>query len=174
MNKPQPLARTDDVDCLDNATKSNQTAYDQNPRVVVENSPIHGRGVFAQKDLPAFSFIGRYEGPMTDEDGMHVLWLYDEQQDEWVGIDGQNEMRFLNHSDDPNAEWSDLDLYATRWISAGEEITFDYGWDDDDDEGEDENTPDDIDSAGHFEPNHNGSGAIEPTPLDPTNRKDSA
>lgn len=176
MNKPQPLARTDDVDYLDNATKSNQTAYDQNPRVVVENSPIHGRGVFAQKDLPAFSFIGRYEGPMTHEDGMHVLWLYDEQQDEWVGVDGQNEMRFLNHSDDPNAEWSDLDLYATRWISAGEEITFDYGWDDDDDEseGEDENTPDDIDSVSHVEPNSDGSGSIEPTALDPINTKDSA
>ncbi len=169
----QPLARTHDVDCLEDNAETG-TAYDQNPRVVVENSSIHGRGVFAQKDLPAFSFIGRYEGPMTHEDGMHVLWLYDEQQDEWVGIDGQNEMRFLNHSDDPNAEWSDLDLYATRWISAGEEITFDYGWGDDEDDGaEDETTPDDTDSAGHFEPNHDGSGSIEPTRLDSTNRKDS-
>ena len=107
--------------------------YDQNPRVVVKDSPIHGRGVFARQDIPAFSYIGRYEGQMTDEDGMHVLWLYDEDRDDWVGVDGENEMRFLNHSEDPNAEWSDLDLYATRWISAGEEITFDYGWDDEED-----------------------------------------
>lgn len=109
--------------------------YNQNPRVVVKDSPIHGRGVFARQNIPAFSYIGRYEGQVTDEVGMHVLWLYDEERDDWVGVDGENEMRFLNHSEDPNAEWSDLDLFATRWISAGEEITFDYGWDD---EAEDE------------------------------------
>ena len=119
-------------------TLSENKDYNQNPRVLVKDSPIHGRGVFARQDIPAFSFIGRYEGQMTDKDGMHVLWLYDEQRDDWVGVDGENEMRFLNHSEDPNAEWSDLDLYATRWISAGEEITFDYGWGD---EGEDETDP---------------------------------
>lgn len=108
--------------------------YTQNPKVIVKTSPIHGRGVFARVDIPAFTYIGRYEGTTTDEDGMHVLWLYDEALESWVGVDGENEMRFLNHSDDPNAEWSDLDLYATRWIAKGEEITFDYGWGDEEDE----------------------------------------
>lgn len=146
MNKPQSIVDIDDCpdigdDILvrdhqrwDTTVVAEQTDYNQNPRVVVKDSPIHGRGVFARIDIPAFSYIGHYEGQMTDEDGMHVLWLYDEQRDDWVGVDGENEMRFLNHSEDPNAEWSDLDLYATRWISAGEEITFDYGWDDEEDE----------------------------------------
>lgn len=119
-----------DVDPLD-------TRYDQNPKVVVQTSPIHGRGVFARVDIPAFAYIGRYEGPITQRDGMHVLWLYDEDQGHWYGVDGINEMRFLNHAEEPNAEWSDLDLYATEFIPAGAEITFDYGWDEDD-EGEDD------------------------------------
>ena len=108
--------------------------YTNNPKVMVKDSPIHGRGVFARVDIPAFTYIGRYEGTATDEDGMHVLWLYDDTLETWVGIDGDNEMRFLNHSDDPNAEWSDVDLYATRWIAKGEEITFDYGWGDEEDD----------------------------------------
>ena len=107
--------------------------YTSNSKVCVKASSIHGLGVFAQVDIPAFTYIGTYRGPITHEDGMHVLWLYDEALDDWIGIDGENEMRFLNHSSDPNAEWSDVDLYATRWISAGEEITFDYGWDEEDD-----------------------------------------
>lgn len=109
---------------------SEDPRYKQNPKVIIKDSPIHGRGVFARVDIPAFTLIGRYQGEFTDEDGMHVLWLYDEDRAQWVGIDGENEMRFLNHSDDPNAEWSDIDLYATRWIAQGEEITFDYGWED--------------------------------------------
>lgn len=127
--------------------------YTENPKVMVKTSPIHGRGVFARVDIPAFTYIGRYEGSTTDEDGMHVLWLYDEELNAWVGIDGENEMRFLNHSDDPNAEWSDVDLYATRWIAKGEEITFDYGWgDEEEDEPNDEpawdsNVSDELDIA---------------------------
>lgn len=118
---------------------STQTArsYTDNPKVIIKDSPIHGLGVFARVDIPAFGYIGRYEGPSTDIDGMHVLWLYDDETESWYGVDGINEMRFLNHSDTPNAEWSDLDLYATRFIEAGEEITFDYGWGEDEDEDED-------------------------------------
>lgn len=132
MNKAiTSLWSTDENNSVD---ESIDQRYKQNPKVQVKDSPIHGRGVFARVDIPAFTFIGRYEGEITDEDGMHVLWLYDDEQDQWVGIDGDNEMRFLNHASDPNAEWSDIDLYSLRWISAGEEITFDYGWDDEDEE----------------------------------------
>lgn len=60
---------------------------------------------------------------------MHVLWV-DEGNDEeenWVGYDGDNELRFMNHSRQPNGEMDGLDLYARRDIRAGEEITIDYG-----------------------------------------------
>ena len=114
--------------------------YQCNPRVRVDFSPIHGLGLFANVDLPAFTRVGRYEGEITQEDGMHVLWLYDEQTESWYGIDGDNEMRFLNHSDNPNAEWSDVELFTVRWINAGEEITFDYGWGDEESPDLDEET----------------------------------
>lgn len=107
--------------------------YQKNTKVRVDHSPIHGLGLFANIDLPAFTRVGTYEGEWTQEDGMHVLWVYDDEREQWMGIDGDNEMRFLNHSNEPNAEWSGIELFTLRWIHAGEEITFDYGWDDDED-----------------------------------------
>lgn len=103
--------------------------YNSNPLAYVDASPIHGKGLFARVDIPEETFIGTYSGPATDVDGMHVLWLYNEETGEWEGIDGKNEMRFLNHSADPNAEWWDNELYSIRHIARGEEITFHYGED---------------------------------------------
>jgi len=105
--------------------------YDSNPLACVAESPIHGKGLFARIDIPIDTWIGTYEGPATKTDGMHVLWLYDEETGDWEGIDGKNEMRFLNHSPKPNAEWWDNELYSIRDIGKGEEITFHYGedWD---------------------------------------------
>ena len=101
--------------------------YDNNPLAYVAESPIHGKGLFARVDIPVDTLIGRYEGPATRTDGMHVLWLWDEDSKRWEGIDGRNEMRFLNHSAEPNAEWWDDELYAIRDIAADEEITFHSG-----------------------------------------------
>ena len=64
------------------------------------------------------------------EDGPHVLWLEDEPGGSWTGYDGRNEMRFMNHSREPNAEMDGLNCYALSDIRPGEEITIDYGWDD--------------------------------------------
>jgi len=103
--------------------------YDHNPLAYVAKSAIHGRGLFARVDIPVESHIGTYQGPTTLKDGMHVLWLYNEDTERWEGINGTNEMRFLNHSADPNAEWWDNELYAIRDITRHEEITFHYGED---------------------------------------------
>ncbi len=102
--------------------------YDRNPLAYVSDSPIHGRGLFARDTIQEGELVGTYQGRATDEDGMHVLWLVDEHSGEWEGIDGQNEMRFLNHSDEPNADFWNADLYALRTIHKDEEITFDYKW----------------------------------------------
>lgn len=104
--------------------------YDNNPLAYVEESDIHGRGLFARCDIDRDEYIGTYEGPATQSDGMHVLWLWNEETERWEGINGTNEMRFLNHSPKPNADWWGDELYAIRKIKADEEITFDYGWDD--------------------------------------------
>jgi hypothetical protein len=106
--------------------------FDDNPLAYVADSDIHGRGLFARRRIEKGEYIGTYLGPDTEIDGMHVLWLWNEDTGAWEGIDGENEMRFLNHSPRPNADWWGDELYALRDIESGEEITFDYGWDEDD------------------------------------------
>ena len=104
--------------------------YDTNPLAVVSESPIHGRGLFARTDIEIDALIGEYLGKPSQANGMHVLWIWNEQSDNWEGVDGDNELRFLNHSNKPNAEFYGTELYALRNISAGEELTFDYQWND--------------------------------------------
>lgn len=104
--------------------------YSKNGRVYVARSPIHGKGLFAARDLAGGELIGVYDGPRVEDDGAHVLWVEDEPGGDWVGYDGQNEMRYMNHSLQPNAEMDGLYCYALEDIRPGAEITIDYGWDD--------------------------------------------
>lgn len=100
-------------------------------RVEVRRSGIHGRGCFARKRLRRFAHIGTFEGVRTKENGTYVLWVVgDDGRD--VGIRGRNELRYVNHSRDANAEFDGAELYAVRNIQPGHEITLDYGetWDD--------------------------------------------
>lgn len=105
------------------------TQYDHNPLAYVADSSIHGHGLFARKTIAKNEHIGTYDGKPTQDDGMHVLWLLDEESNQWEGIDGHNEMRFLNHSEQPNADFWNDELYALKSIKKDEEITFDYQWD---------------------------------------------
>lgn len=114
--------------------KSKKKIYDNNPLAYVAPSGIHGRGLFARKAIPKGEYIGVYEGKPSKKNGMHVLWVWDEDKESWYGIDGKNEMRFANHADKPNAEFWGDEMYALRRIKKDEEITFDYQWDKDEDE----------------------------------------
>lgn len=90
-------------------------------------SQIHGTGLFAACDIAAGCYIGTFHGPETDSDGGHVLWVYEHPEDpEPLGRRGENLLRFLNHAVPSNAEFDGFDLYASRPIGAGEEITIDY------------------------------------------------
>jgi len=95
-------------------------------KIEVRESPIHGRGIFAARRLRRGAYIGTFEGSATTEDGPHVLW-YMQDNGEMAGILGKNELRFLNHSRKPNAEFYGPKLYALRNIQAGEEVLLDYG-----------------------------------------------
>ena len=103
--------------------------YDSNPRCYVADSPVHGRGLFARCDIPSGTLIGHYDGPETRQNGMHVLWVEAQEgaDDEWIGYNGNNELRFLNHARPPNGEMDGLELFAGRNIREDEEITIDYG-----------------------------------------------
>jgi SET domain-containing protein len=101
--------------------------WNDHPLVYVAASAIHGRGLFARAPIEAGAYIGCYEGTRTAENGMHVLWVEGDAEDEWIGFDGTNALRFLNHSSTPNGELDGQDLYAARDIARDEEITIDYG-----------------------------------------------
>jgi SET domain-containing protein len=53
-----------------------------------------------------------------------------ERKNYYRGIEVGNELRYLNHSETPNAGFWGRRLYAIRAIDPGDEITFDYtdGW----------------------------------------------
>ena len=97
-------------------------------KVEVRNSGIHGLGVFACCNIPEGTCIGHYQGPRTQDDGTYVLWIECEK-DGVYGIDGQNLLKFTNHSHDPNATFDGPELQTLRQVQAGEEITFHYGED---------------------------------------------
>jgi SET domain-containing protein len=97
-------------------------------RVSVGESAIHGRGLFARAPIRRGGYIGTFEGPPALRDGRHVLWV-EGGDGSLAGIRGRNELRFLNHSPRPNAEFRGADLYALRSIRMGEEITLHYGAD---------------------------------------------
>ena len=101
--------------------------------IEVRDSPIHGKGVFCRTAIKKNAFIGEYESVPTDEDGIYVLWVEEEDGTE-NGFDGIGDLRFLNHSYTPNAELDGIDLYALRNIKPGEELFIDYQWDPADEE----------------------------------------
>ncbi|WP_411844851.1 SET domain-containing protein-lysine N-methyltransferase [Roseibacillus persicicus] len=122
--------------------------------VEVRGSEIHGRGVYAACDIPEDTEIIEYVGEPIDKeeserrawaqmakaetDGDAAVYIFT-LNDDW-DLDGSvewNTARLINHSCDPNCvayteEGEDEDrivIYALRDIEAGEELSFDYGFD---------------------------------------------
>lgn len=108
--------------------------------VTFHASPIHGLGGFAKVDLPKGTSILEYQGErITKQESARrceannvYIFSLNEQED----IDGNviwNPARYLNHSCSPNCEAvleSDtIWLVASKDIKAGEELTFNYGFD---------------------------------------------
>lgn len=103
-------------------------------------SPIHGVGGFARKDIPAGTRLLEYQGlriskaeslRRCEANNQYIFSLTNE-----VDLDGNvtwNPARFLNHSCAPNcdAEMQEgrIWIVARKNIQAGEEITFNYGFD---------------------------------------------
>ena len=88
----------------------------------VADSQIHGKGLFARKYIGAGEIIGRIDGVPTTTDGEHVLWIAEDN-----GFHVKCDLRFINHSDEPNAVYYDtLEVCALTGIAPGEEITPEY------------------------------------------------
>ena len=106
---------------------------------ILRESPIHGLGAFAARTLPKGMRVAEYIGERITkaeslrrcELGNGFIFALDDQFD----LDGdtdKNPARFFNHSCAPNCETEYQDgriwIVARRDISAGEEITFNYGY----------------------------------------------
>jgi len=90
--------------------------------VYVTASNIHGKGLFARKCISAGTLIGQVEGRPTSIDGPYVLWLT-----QGKGVEVRCQLKYINHSDEPNAIYYDtLEVVALRDIRRGEEITHNY------------------------------------------------
>jgi SET domain-containing protein len=118
-------------------------ARDHRRRIVVRRSPVHGRGLFALRDIPAGERIIEYRGEVIAWDTARAR--YDADTSDVVGhtfffdrgdgtvIDGGrngNSARYLNHGCQPNCEAVNdngrIYIDATRPIDAGAELLIDY------------------------------------------------
>ncbi len=115
--------------------------------IAVRRSTIHGRGVYALRDIAKGERIIEYKGERIDWDEALRRHPHDPKQpnhtfyftlDEHHVIDGRvkgNAARWINHSCNPNCEADlveengRLHVYidARRKIEAGEELSYDYG-----------------------------------------------
>jgi uncharacterized protein len=106
----------------------------------VRPSRIHGTGVFARAGIPEGTKILEYVGERLDKEeslrrrqaGNFFVFTVTEEFD----IDGAvdwNPARFINHSCAPNCEAQEEEehiwIIALRDIRAGEELSFNYGYD---------------------------------------------
>ena len=88
----------------------------------VAPSDIHGKGLFAKSGIKGGTIIGWLQGRPCTQDGDHVLWISEQQ-----GIEVICDLKYINHSEQPNAcYYDDLSVIALRDIAPDEEITHDY------------------------------------------------
>jgi uncharacterized protein len=88
----------------------------------VAESSIHGKGLFASAKIKKNTIIGYLEGNKTRQDGMYVLWI-----DHKTGFEVTCKLKYINHSDQPNAcYYDDRSVVALRDIQQDEEITHNY------------------------------------------------
>lgn len=116
----------------------------------VRGSSIHGRGVYATRDIAADERIIEYVGELINKeesgkrgteqhersvkDGDAAVYIFN--LTDKYDLDGNvpwNTARLINHSCEPNCEaWMTgkrIFIHALRDIKEGEELTFDYGFD---------------------------------------------
>jgi len=108
--------------------------------LVFKESQIHGLGGFAKVEIPPGTRVVEYVGERISkqesvrrcEASNHYIFAINDREDLDGNVDW-NPARFINHSCAPNCEveWdgSHLWIVAKRDIKAGEEITFNYGYD---------------------------------------------
>jgi uncharacterized protein len=113
------------------------------PAFIVRNSPVHGRGVFATRSIPADTFLVEYEGERisakqalkrsgADPENPYHTFFFSLESGKMIdgGADG-SDARWINHACEPNCEAREekgrVLIYTLRDIKRGEEFNYDYG-----------------------------------------------
>jgi 16S rRNA (cytosine1402-N4)-methyltransferase len=115
-------------------------APEDHPLLEFRKSGIHGTGAFARQAIPSGTQVIEYLGErISKEESLRRCMRNNEyvfRLDETSDLDGDvswNPARLLNHSCDPNCEAvherGHIWIVSTRAIAAGEEVTFNYGFD---------------------------------------------
>lgn len=112
---------------------------------MVRQSPIHGRGVFAKRRIPAGTRVIEYAGkrisnkeadrrhPANPDDPFHTFFFVLSSGKVIDGNDEGNDARWINHACEPNCESEEgksgkrVYIVAKRDIARGEELNYDYG-----------------------------------------------
>jgi len=122
----------------------------KSPYIIVRRSTIHGKGVFAKRDIPVGTRVIEYVGEKItkaeSERRAHIPIqknrknpehgsVYIFQINKRYDIDGYvpyNTARFINHSCEPNCESEiirgSIWIIALQDIKKGEEINYNYGY----------------------------------------------
>ena len=109
-------------------------------------SKIHGWGVFALKDIKKGTDIIEYKGKtISRKEGdkralkqakKGAIYIFNlNEKNDIDGSDNGNGAQFINHSCSPNCETVNYDdeevwIQALKNIKKGQELTYDYGFDD--------------------------------------------
>lgn len=109
--------------------------------VFVKTSDIHGKGIYTSVNIKKGTKILVIEGDVingdeclrreNEEDNVYIFWNGD---DIYIDTAKSDKIKYINHNCNFNCDvWdrdkSSLYLVAYKNISAGEELTIDYGYD---------------------------------------------
>ncbi len=102
---------------------SNSIVQKNNPcSYHVAESSIHGKGVFASRQISKGEILGILKTTPAKTNGSHVLWITEDHK-----VRVHCNLRYVNHSESANSCYYDtLEVVALRDIKKGEEITHDY------------------------------------------------
>ena len=104
----------------------------------VEKSKIHGHGLFAKHKMKKGYNFHIILNRVTDEEYNKTGYKEAEMflADEYTWDLRNSEYRFLNHSDEPNLDWYEdgerIRIEVLKDVEENEELTIDYGWDEED------------------------------------------
>lgn len=110
---------------------------------MVRRSGVHGKGVYAARDLAKGELVTEYKGevitwaealrrhPHDPSDPNHTFYFHIDDQHVIDGKYNGNAAKYINHACAPNCEAEEVDgrvfIRALRKIKADEELFFDYG-----------------------------------------------